>query len=80
MSFPVIDPTSTAAWKKLSAHAEKMKQVHMRDLFKQNADRFSTYSIQHNDLLFDYSKNLIEEETMHLLFELADECRLKDAY
>ena len=79
MSFPVIDPTSTAAWKKLSAHAEKMKQVHMRDLFKQNADRFSTYSIQHNDLLFDYSKNLIEEETMHLLFELADECRLKDA-
>ncbi|NBO48986.1 MAG: glucose-6-phosphate isomerase [Chitinophagia bacterium] len=79
MSFPVIDPTSTAAWKKLSAHAEKMKQVHMRDLFKQNADRFSTYSIQHNDLLFDYSKNLIEEETIHLLFELADECRLKDA-
>ncbi len=79
MSFPVIDPTSTTAWKKLSAHAEKMKQVHMRDLFKQNADRFSTYSIQHNDLLFDYSKNLIEEETMHLLFELADECRLKDA-
>jgi glucose-6-phosphate isomerase len=79
MSFPAIDPTSTNAWKKLSAHAEKMKQVQMRDLFKQDADRFSKYSLHHQDLLFDYSKNIVMEETMNLLFELADECRLKEA-
>jgi glucose-6-phosphate isomerase len=79
MSFPAINPTSTAAWKKLEAHAEKMKQVHMRDLFSSDADRFSSFSIEERDILFDYSKNIITRETLDLLNELADECKLKDA-
>ncbi len=79
MSFPAINPTSTRAWKKLEAHAEKMKQVHMRDLFKSDADRFSSFSIEEKDILFDYSKNIITKETIDLLIELADESKLKDA-
>ncbi len=79
MSFPAINPTSTQAWKKLQEHAEKMKQVHMRDLFSSDADRFSSYSIKEQNILFDYSKNLVVKETLDLLFELANECKLKDA-
>ncbi len=79
MSFPAINPTSTRAWKKLEAHAEKMKQVHMRDLFKSDADRFSSFSIEEKDILFDYSKNIVTKETIDLLIELADESKLKDA-
>jgi glucose-6-phosphate isomerase len=79
MSFPAINPTSTRAWKKLEAHAEKMKQVHMRDLFESDADRFSSFSIEEKDILFDYSKNIITKETIDLLIELADESKLKDA-
>ncbi len=79
MSFPAINPTSTRAWKKLEAHAEKMKQVHMRDLFKSDADRFTSFSIEEKDILFDYSKNIVTKETIDLLIELADESKLKDA-
>ena len=79
MSFPSIDPTSTASWKKLSAHAEKMKSVHMRDLFSQDKSRFSTFSQKDGDLLFDYSKNIINHETLDLLVGLAEECQLPAA-
>jgi len=79
MSFPKIDPTTTAAWKKLSAHAEKMKQSHLKDLFKNDKQRFEKYHVDQDGLLFDYSKNIIVQETMDLLFELAEECKLKDA-
>ena len=79
MSFPSINPTETKAWKKLSVHAEKMKKMHLKDLFHQDANRFSNFSINEKDFLFDYSKNIIVQETLDLLFELANECRLKDA-
>lgn len=79
MSFPSIDPSSTVSWKKLAAHAEKMKSVHMCDLFSQDASRFSSFSQKDGDLLFDYSKNIINQETLDLLFELAEECQLTTA-
>ena len=79
MPFPTIDPTGTVAWKKLSAHAEKMKQVHMRDLFQKDAERFKKYHISQDGILFDYSKNIMVQETMDLLFELAQECKLTEA-
>ena len=79
MSFPAINPTSTRAWNKLEAHEEKMKQVHMRDLFNSDADRFASFSIEEKNILFDYSKNIITKETIDLLIELADESKLKDA-
>jgi glucose-6-phosphate isomerase len=77
--FPKINPTETAAWKLLIQHAEEMKQVHMKDLFAKNADRFEKFSHVLNDIVIDFSKNIITGETLKHLFQLANECRLKDA-
>lgn len=79
MSFPAVNPTTTHAWKKLQAHAKKMKQVHLRELFSNDVNRFASYTIEERNILFDYSKNIITKQTLDLLFELADECNLKDA-
>ncbi|HET7898326.1 MAG TPA: glucose-6-phosphate isomerase, partial [Flavisolibacter sp.] len=77
--FPNINPTTTAAWNALSAHAGQMKQVHMKELFAQDADRFQKYSHRFNDVLVDFSKNIVTEETLRHLVALANECRLPDA-
>ncbi|MDQ7057526.1 MAG: glucose-6-phosphate isomerase [Ghiorsea sp.] len=65
--------TQTASWKALAAHAEDMKKVHMRDLFAQDPERFNKYSLKLNDILVDYSKNLMTEETKSKLMDLARE-------
>ncbi|MFB3895405.1 MAG: glucose-6-phosphate isomerase [bacterium] len=74
-----IDPTTTQAWSDLTAHYAEMKQVHMRDLFAADPDRFHKYSIPCRNMLVDYSKNIINDETMRLLLKLAEEIKLKDA-
>ncbi len=65
--------TDTASWQALEAHAKEMKQVHMRDLFAQDPDRFNKYSLKLNDILVDYSKNRMTEETKSKLLDLARE-------
>ncbi|MGZ3844548.1 MAG: glucose-6-phosphate isomerase [Flavisolibacter sp.] len=77
--FPNIDPTGTAAWKSLERHSKEMKQVHMRELFAKDAERFKTHAHCFNDILVDFSKNLVTDETLKLLLQLANECKLKDA-
>ncbi|HEV7330747.1 MAG TPA: glucose-6-phosphate isomerase [Flavisolibacter sp.] len=77
--FPRINPTTTAAWKVLSDHAESMKSVQMKDLFAQDAERFQKYAHSFNDIVIDFSKNIITEETVSLLTDLAKSCRLPDA-
>jgi glucose-6-phosphate isomerase len=74
-----INPTTIPAWKKLHDHAEKMRGMNMRDLFRRDPERFESLSIREGDLLFDYSKNIITQETLRLLGELAEQCHLKDA-
>ena len=74
-----IDPTTTKSWKKLSEHFEQMKSAHMRDLFAEDPKRFEKFSLYFNDILVDYSKNIITEETKELLIELAQEIDLKAA-
>ncbi len=75
-----VDPTQTAAWKALSRHAESMKANQLRHLFTSDPKRFDKFSVSFGDQIFlDYSKNLITEETMKLLFQLADDCSLTDA-
>ena len=64
------------AWQRLQQHAEAMKQVHMRDLFANDEQRFDRFSLQLGSLLVDYSKNIITDESMHLLLQLAEERRL----
>lgn len=76
--FPKINPTSTSAWAQLNLHAVEMKKMHMRKMFSEDSERFSKFSMCVPDLLFDYSKNIISEKTMELLFQLAEECKVKD--
>jgi len=74
-----IDPSTTNAWKRLSEHCNRMKAIHMRDLFEEDPARFSTFSIQFEDMLVDFSKNIMSEETLDLLLELARETDINDA-
>ncbi len=73
------NPTQTEAWSKLDAHFLDMNLVHMKELFAQDPKRFDTFSVKFKDILLDYSKNIITEETISLLIELANECGLKEA-
>jgi glucose-6-phosphate isomerase len=60
-------------WQALRAHRKTWHKRHLRDLFAQDRKRFERFSINLDDLLFDYSKNLIDADTMKLLVRLARE-------
>ncbi len=77
--FPHINPAQTQSWKQLQQHYEEMKKVQMKDLFALDKERFSKYSFALPDILCDFSKNIITDDTLHLLFQLAGECHLDDA-
>ncbi|HEX6847962.1 MAG TPA: glucose-6-phosphate isomerase [Chitinophagaceae bacterium] len=76
--LPKVNLVNTSAWRSLQEHSSEMKNVHMRELFQHDPDRFSGYSISSRDIVFDYSKNIINDTTIQLLLQLANECRLKD--
>jgi len=76
--LPKINPTTTAAWKSLQDHFAEIRNIHLRELFKNDLDRFSKYSLSNRDIVFDYSKNIINDKTIQLLRQLAAECKLKD--
>jgi glucose-6-phosphate isomerase len=61
------------AWQALQSHFEEIKDEHMRDMFDQDTNRFGRFSLTLNDILFDYSKNRINQKTMDLLLDLARE-------
>ncbi|MDD3586507.1 MAG: glucose-6-phosphate isomerase [Thermoguttaceae bacterium] len=73
------NPVHTEAWKKLVAHHQRMEKVEMKELFADDPSRFEKFSIRFDDLLFDYSKNRMTDETLRYLFELARECGLPEA-
>ena len=78
--FPRISPKETKAWQQLQNHHDtEMKGAHMRNLFQDDPTRFQKFSLQVDDILFDYSKNIITEKTMQLLLQLAGETQLKEA-
>tara|TARA_R110001592_G_scaffold23628_5_gene92426 strand:+ start:4634 stop:6229 length:1596 start_codon:yes stop_codon:yes gene_type:complete len=56
-----------------------MGNVHMKQLFSEDPERFEKFSIRFNDILIDYSKNRITAETLKRLLSLADECQLQNA-
>jgi glucose-6-phosphate isomerase len=58
-------------WKRLEEHRDRMRDVHLRDLFAHDPARFDRFSLRLDDLLVDYSKQRITEETIRLLVELA---------
>ena len=67
------NPTELPVWQQLVAHQEKIFPLHMRDMFAEDEQRFEKFSLTFGDLLLDYSKHRITEETMRLLFQLARE-------
>jgi glucose-6-phosphate isomerase len=66
------------AWQALQEHQREMAGVHMRDLFAGDPRRFEGFSLRIGDILFDYSKNRVTQETMRLLFDLARQANLAD--
>ncbi len=71
--------TNSTAWHFLLEHQRGMDGIHMRDLFAGDPSRFENYSLRLDDILFDYSKNRINEQTMILLTDLAEQQGLGDA-
>ena len=68
--------TQSKVWLALKKHYEEIKHAHMRDLFDDDGNRFEKYSVQLNDILYDYSKNRINDETLSLLLQLANDVEL----
>ncbi len=70
--------TQLKTYPKLLKHYEEIKEVHMRDWFSKDKERASRYFVQLESLSLDYSKNRLNDTTLKLLFELADDCSLKE--
>ena len=77
--LPKINPTETESWKQLQQHFEEMKNMHISDLFKEDAGRFNKYCFAVPEIICDFSKNIVSDTTLRLLLQLAEECGLRDA-
>lgn len=74
-----IDPLKTKSWNRLKGLYRKLGKTSMKELFSQDPDRFQKFSLRFEDILLDYSKNIINDECVRLFSELAKDVRLKDA-
>jgi glucose-6-phosphate isomerase len=77
--LPTTDFTATQSYKYLADHYIDIVSKNLKDLFDTDAARFEKFSLQFEDILVDYSKNRIDEETLALLIQLARECGVTDA-
>lgn len=77
--LPKTDPTTTKAWEKLENYFFEFEETHLTELFENDPNRFLKYSIRFEDILVDFSKNLIDDKVRALLIELAEACDLKKA-
>src|SRR5690554_635510 len=74
-----LDFTTTKAYSYLSNHYIDIAPKHLKDLFEGDPQRASKFQIKYKEILFDFSKNRIDDQTIALLMQLARECNLKDA-
>ncbi len=79
MALQKINPTTTKAWKLLQEHHQQLSQTSIKGMFDADGQRARKFHLQWNQFLLDYSKNHINQETLSLLLELAEEVQLKDA-
>jgi glucose-6-phosphate isomerase len=79
MALDKINPSETKAWQQLQNHFAAMQTVSMKEMFANDTERAEKFHIQWNEFLVDYSKNKINQETMNLLLNLANEVNLKQA-
>jgi glucose-6-phosphate isomerase len=69
--------TTLPVWQKLCEHEKVIASTHMRDLFANDPKRFDKYSLKFTDILFDYSKHRMNDETLPLLLQLAREAKIE---
>ncbi|MBI2095325.1 MAG: hypothetical protein HYT89_04075 [Candidatus Omnitrophica bacterium] len=83
LALQTVNPTTTEAWKKLQADFTRVQAQHLRDLFQSDPERAKRLSeaFKSNgaEVFVDYSKNLVDQETIQHLLELAQETGLADA-
>jgi glucose-6-phosphate isomerase len=79
MSLQSTNPTHLNSWQQLENHFSKMEDNSIKKMFQSDASRAEKFHIQWNNFLVDYSKNNINQETIDLLLNLANEVNLKDA-
>lgn len=74
-----LNPTKTSTWRALEAHAEEIKKSSLKELFVQNENRVAEFSLENEELYFDFSKNHFEKKTVKLFSELFETCGLREA-
>ena len=79
MALQNTNPTKTLAWQNLQKRFQEMNTASMKEMFANDSTRTEKFHFQWNDFVVDYSKNIIDQETMSLLIELAKEVHLKEA-
>ncbi|MGL1885078.1 MAG: glucose-6-phosphate isomerase [Reichenbachiella sp.] len=77
--FPKVNPAQTDSWAELEKHFDKISGEPIVEMFAKDPERYQKFSIQWEDFLLDYSKNIISDETKSLLMKLAEECDLQEA-
>ena len=78
MTLKKIDPTQTSSWKSLKSHFNEIKDVDMKEMFR-NGKKAKDFTINWDDFSIDFSKNRLNSKTLDLLLNLASECNLKHA-
>ena len=79
MTLPRINPLKTKSWEELKNHFNKIKGTSISDLFVNDPNRFKNFSINFGNLLLDFSRNRINDETLDIFEKLAEEIKLSDA-
>ncbi|SHF04388.1 glucose-6-phosphate isomerase [Mariniphaga anaerophila] len=77
--LPKINPMTTNAWEKLEDYYFNFEGTHMKEIFEKDPERFQKYSLEFEDILVDFSKNIVDDKVRELLVELARECGLREA-
>jgi len=77
--FPTVNPTTTTAWKALEAYFKTFGSTQMKDLFAKDTQRFEKYSVKFEDILVDFSKNIMDDYVFSLFMQLIRECGLSEA-
>ena len=73
------DAAQLPAWQQLLQQREAMHDFRMQDAFAADPQRFQRFSLNHDGLLLDFSKNLLDDTTLDLLMQLAEQSQLQDA-
>lgn len=77
--LPKINPTQTTAWPGLKDHFNSIKGTALKDLFDADPDRFTRFSIEFGTILWDFSKNIVNAQTLDKFEKLFEECGLPEA-